>query len=55
MPNTGFTLWFTGLSGAGKSTLAEHLTPILIERGVSVEVLDGDEVRARSQYRVVGH
>ena len=43
--NKGFTLWFTGLSGAGKSTLAEYLTPILKERGVLVEVLDGDEVR----------
>ncbi|MCB9914634.1 MAG: adenylyl-sulfate kinase [Planctomycetes bacterium] len=45
MSNKGFTLWFTGLSGAGKSTLAQYLTPILIERGVKVEVLDGDEVR----------
>ncbi len=41
----GFTLWLTGLSGAGKSTLAEHLAPRLRERGVPVEVLDGDEVR----------
>ena len=38
-------LWFTGLSGAGKSTLAERLAPVLRERGVNVEVLDGDEVR----------
>jgi adenylyl-sulfate kinase len=45
MSNKGFTLWFTGLSGAGKSTLAEYLTPALRERGVPVEVLDGDEVR----------
>ena len=45
MSNKGFTLWFTGLSGAGKSTLAQYLTPILKERGVPVEVLDGDEVR----------
>lgn len=45
MDNKGFTLWFTGLSGAGKSTLAEYLAPILKERGVKVEVLDGDEVR----------
>jgi adenylylsulfate kinase len=45
MQNTGFTLWFTGLSGSGKSTLATYLTPILTERGKSVEVLDGDEVR----------
>ena len=45
MSNKGFTLWFTGLSGAGKSTLAEYLTPVLRERGVRVEVLDGDEIR----------
>lgn len=41
----GFTLWFTGLSGAGKSTLAERLALELRARGVSIEVLDGDEVR----------
>jgi adenylyl-sulfate kinase len=45
MDNNGFILWFTGLSGAGKSTLAEYLTPILRERAVKVEVLDGDVVR----------
>ncbi|MCP3917801.1 MAG: adenylyl-sulfate kinase [bacterium] len=45
MDNKGFTLWFTGLSGSGKSTLAEYLTPILRERGTSVEILDGDVVR----------
>jgi adenylylsulfate kinase len=43
--NKGFTLWFTGLSGSGKSTLAQYLTPILLERGCQVEILDGDEVR----------
>jgi len=41
----GFTLWFTGLSGSGKSTLAERARDILLERGMKVEVLDGDEVR----------
>jgi len=41
----GFTLWFTGLSGAGKTTLTEALAPILRERGLKIEVLDGDEVR----------
>ncbi|TDJ67504.1 MAG: adenylyl-sulfate kinase [Planctomycetota bacterium] len=45
MENKGFILWFTGLSGSGKSTLAEYLTPILRERAVRVEVLDGDIVR----------
>jgi adenylylsulfate kinase len=43
--NKGFTLWLTGLSGAGKTTLTERLVPELRLRGVSVEVLDGDEVR----------
>ncbi len=41
----GFTLWFTGLSGAGKSTLAQRVRDILLERGLKVEVLDGDVVR----------
>ena len=41
----GFTLWFTGLPCSGKSTLAELVEEILIERGVKVEVLDGDVVR----------
>jgi adenylyl-sulfate kinase len=41
----GFTLWLTGLSGAGKSTIAGQITPLLRERGLRVEVLDGDEVR----------
>ena len=41
----GFTLWFTGLSGSGKSTLAERVRDILLERGMKVEVLDGDIVR----------
>ncbi|MBD3187681.1 adenylyl-sulfate kinase [Candidatus Bathyarchaeota archaeon] len=41
----GFTLWFTGLSGAGKSTIADALAPILRDRGLKVERLDGDIVR----------
>ena len=41
----GFTLWFTGLSGAGKSTLAGAVARELLDRGIRVEVLDGDDVR----------
>lgn len=42
----GCTLWFTGLSGAGKSTITGHLIKELKEnRGLKVEVLDGDVVR----------
>lgn len=45
MEHTGFTVWFTGLSGAGKTTLADALEPILRERGLKVEKLDGDVIR----------
>ena len=41
----GFTLWFTGLSGSGKTALAKKLAPVLRERGLKVERLDGDIVR----------
>jgi adenylyl-sulfate kinase len=41
----GFALWFTGLPSSGKSTLARRVEEILLERGMNVEVLDGDEVR----------
>ncbi len=41
----GFTLWFTGLSGSGKSTLSRQVEGVLLERGLRVEVLDGDIIR----------
>lgn len=41
----GFTLWFTGLSGAGKTAIATRVEEVLRERGLGVELLDGDEVR----------
>jgi adenylyl-sulfate kinase len=41
----GFTLWFTGMSGSGKSTLAEAVEAQLLERGLNVEILDGDIIR----------
>ena len=45
MEHQGFTVWFTGLSGAGKTTLADKLEPVLRERGLKVEKLDGDVIR----------
>jgi adenylyl-sulfate kinase len=45
MEQQGFTLWFTGLSGSGKTTLARHVERILRDRGLKVEVLDGDIIR----------
>ena len=41
----GFTLWFTGMSGSGKSTLARMVEEELLNRGMKVEILDGDIVR----------
>jgi adenylylsulfate kinase len=46
MSQQGFILWLTGLSGAGKSTLARAVRNELTTRGLRVEVLDGDEIRA---------
>jgi cytidine diphosphoramidate kinase len=37
--------WITGLSAAGKTTLAKLLTKKLREKGNSVVMLDGDELR----------
>lgn len=45
MDALGATVWMTGLSGSGKTTIAHKLTKILRERGIKVEVLDGDVVR----------
>ena len=39
------TLWFTGLSGSGKSTVAVTVERVLVERGLSAYVLDGDNIR----------
>ena len=41
----GFTLWMTGLSGSGKSTITEVLIEEFEDRGIPLEVLDGDVVR----------
>jgi len=41
----GFCVWFTGLSGAGKSTIAAILNVLLLERGRTPTILDGDVVR----------
>jgi len=41
----GFTLWLTGVTGSGKTTLARGVEEKLLERGLAVEVLDGEEVR----------
>jgi adenylylsulfate kinase len=41
----GCTIWFTGMSGSGKTTLANAVQGILLERGLNVEILDGDIIR----------
>jgi adenylyl-sulfate kinase len=46
MEQQGFTLWFTGMSGSGKTTLAIAIVDILRDRGLKVELLDGDVVRS---------
>ena len=41
----GFVVWVTGLPGSGKTTISKELEPKLRQIGLSVEVLDGDEIR----------
>lgn len=41
----GFCVWFTGYSASGKSTLAKLLEKNLLEKGIPVEILDGDIIR----------
>ena len=41
----GQVFWLTGLSGSGKSTIAMDVERRLIEQGVMVVLLDGDNVR----------
>ena len=43
--NNGFTLWLTGLPCSGKTTVSELVAQELLERGLNVEILDGDVVR----------
>lgn len=45
-PTHAPVLWFTGLSGAGKTTIAREIHQELTNRGIKVELLDGDEIRA---------
>src|SRR5215467_8877663 len=45
-PMKGFTVWLTGLSGTGKTTLGTYLAEAFCERGVQVELLDGDQFRS---------
>jgi len=41
----GFTVWFTGKHNSGETTLANHLTKSLIQRGLAVELFDGETLR----------
>jgi adenylylsulfate kinase len=38
-------LLFCGLSGAGKTTLAKNVAIELVELGIKIEIIDGDEYR----------
>ena len=45
-PEAPVCLWLTGLPAAGKTTLSEALAKVFTESGLSVELLDGDRIRA---------
>jgi adenylylsulfate kinase len=41
----GAVVWLTGLSASGKSTIARRAEQLLLERGLTAYVLDGDNIR----------
>jgi len=41
----GHVFWLYGLSGSGKSTLADQVERQLVEQGLCVKLLDGDNIR----------
>jgi len=45
MSQKGFVLWFTGLPCSGKTTIAKEVKRILEEKGMDMELLDGDTIR----------
>ena len=42
----GTFLWFTGVPSSGKSTIGKAVEKVLRERGILVENMDADEIRA---------
>jgi len=43
----GFVIWLTGLPASGKTTVAHALSDLLLNRGVSVQILDSDQLRRK--------
>jgi len=41
----GTVVWLTGLSGCGKSTIANAIDEMMLKRGATTKLLDGDNVR----------
>ena len=44
--DSAMVIWITGLPGSGKTTLASGLKQHLVEKGLNVIHLDGDQLRA---------
>jgi len=44
---TGFAIWLTGLPSSGKTVIAQGLGRLLLKRGISVQILDSDDLRKR--------
>ncbi len=38
-------IWLTGIPGSGKTTLALELQKFYENKGIPIEILDGDEIR----------
>ncbi len=43
----GFAIWLTGLPSSGKTVIAQAISRLLLKRGISVQILDSDDLRKR--------
>jgi len=43
----GFAIWLTGLPSSGKTTIAKSFKILLLEREVTVQLLDSDDLRQK--------
>jgi len=43
----GFAIWLTGLPSSGKTTLAKAIENLLLDREITVQMLDSDDLRQK--------
>lgn len=45
-------IWLSGMSGSGKSTLSNELEALFVDKGYTVRIVDGDDVRDKDENKL---